>query len=146
MWAHYADSHTGIALGFDVPDHLMFDIEYIKNRIKVPVDVDQSPKRMEDLVNKMTRSKHVEWNYEEEVRLVRPLENCISEDGKYFAPLNETTVLKEVILGARYDSSNMIQLEFDLSTKEDVKILTARAEFRGFRMTKQKLSKLQKKL
>ncbi len=146
LWAHYADSHRGIALGFDVPDHLLFEIKYLRNRIKPPSDVDSSPKAMEDLIYSLLSSKHKEWAYEEEYRLVRPLANCLSEDGKYFAPLNETTILREVILGARYESAGLSELQTSLMGGDGICFQTARAEFKGFRMTPQQLAKLQKKL
>jgi hypothetical protein len=146
LWAHYADSHRGIALGFDVPDHLMLAMVYIENRIRPPFDVDQFPDKRKDLVERMLRSKHAEWQYEDEVRLHRKLENCIVECGNYFAPFNRVTVLKEVILGARYESANLNCLQNDLSTKEGVRFLTARAEFGGFHMTKQRLAGMQKNL
>jgi len=146
LWAHYADSHRGVALGFDVPDHLVLRMEYIVNRIRIPSDLEQFAKEKYDLVGRMLRSKHAEWAYEDEVRLHRKLENCTAEAGNYFAPFNNATVLKEVILGARYESMGMKDLETDLSKNEAVKFLTARAEFSGFRMTKQKRRSMQKRL
>lgn len=145
-WAHYADAHRGIALGFDVPDRHLFEIKYVRNRITPPSDVDSSPKAMEALINKLLCSKHKEWAYEEEYRLVRPLNNCLSEDGKFFAPLNETTILREVILGARYESAGLSELQSSLMDGEGINFQTARAEFKGFRMTPQKLARLQNRL
>lgn len=145
MWAHYADSHRGLALGFDVPKRLLFEIEYAETRIKPDTDVDHSESSMEGLIHKLLRTKHREWSYEDEYRLVRSLEDCVGEDGKYFAVFNDKTVLKEVILGARYETSHAEQLSSELKS-EGVSFQTARAEFKGFRMTPQKLAKLQKQL
>lgn len=145
MWAHYADSHKGLALGFEVPDRLLFKINYVENRIKPNNDVDVSGPSMEGLIHQLLRTKHKEWSYEDEYRLVRPLENCTKEDEKFFAAFNETIILKEVILGARYETSNSDQLSSELKS-EGVTFQTARAEFQGFRMTPQRLDKLQKQL
>ncbi|WP_300074209.1 DUF2971 domain-containing protein [uncultured Ruegeria sp.] len=145
MWAHYADSHNGIALGFDVPDNLLFKIDYVANRIKPEVDVDHSRSSMEHLVHKLLRTKHEEWSYEDEYRLVRPLKNCDPEGKNFFTAFNDKTRLKEVILGARYRSRQLEELESDLKSV-GVRFKTARAEFKGFRMTPQKLDSLQKKL
>ncbi|KQI72772.1 hypothetical protein AN191_07155 [Loktanella sp. 5RATIMAR09] len=145
MWAHYAESHKGIALGFDVPERLLFKIDYVENRIKPDKDFGHSKASMQALVNKLLGTKHIEWSYEDEYRLVRPLENCVSEGDKFFSGFNHTTVLKEVVLGARYESSHSDQLAYELKS-EGVSFQTARAEFKGFRMTPQKLSKLQKQL
>lgn len=38
MWAHYADKHAGVALGFDVPDKLLTKIQYTDKKIRVPFD------------------------------------------------------------------------------------------------------------
>jgi len=32
MWAHYADSHKGIVLGFDVPERAFYKVDYVKDR------------------------------------------------------------------------------------------------------------------
>lgn len=145
MWAHYADSHKGIALGFDVPDNLLFKINYVENRIKPVKDIDSSISSMQGLIHKLLRTKHKEWSYEDEYRLLRPLSKCISEGDKFFADFNEITILKEVILGARYETSNCDQLSSELKS-EGVTFQTARAEFKGFRMTPQRSAKLQKQL
>ena len=46
MWAHYADSHKGIAIGFDVLDNLLFKIDYVESRITPEADVDHSKAAM----------------------------------------------------------------------------------------------------
>ena len=145
MWAHYADSHKGIALGFEIPNSLLSKITYIENRIKPESDVDDSKASMQRLVHQLLRTKHKEWSYEDEYRLVRPLENCISEGDKFFAAFNEKTVLKEVILGARYETTNSKKLSSELKA-QGVTFKTSRAEFTGFRMTPQRSAKLQKLL
>ena len=145
MWAHYADSHRGLALGFDVPDKLLFKIEYVEDRISPGKDVDTSSASMRRLIYRLLRTKHIGWSYEGEYRLVRPLKNCVAEGDHYFSAFNHTTVLKEVILGDRYKTSNSGELSFELES-QGVTFKTARAEFRGFQMTPQKSSDLQKQL
>lgn len=145
MWAHYAESHQGMALGFDVPDQLLFKIDYVETRIKPDVDVDHSPSSMDSLIYKLLRTKHKEWSYEDEYRLLRPLGNCDPEEGNFFAAFNDETRLKEVVLGARYQSSRLEELSCGLKS-EGVSFQTARAEFRGFQMTPQRLARLQKQL
>lgn len=33
QWAHYADKHTGLCLGFDIPDEHLEKILYVKERV-----------------------------------------------------------------------------------------------------------------
>lgn len=145
MWAHYADSHKGVALGFEIPDELLFQINYVENRITPDSDVDHSKAAMQDLIHKLLRTKHKEWSYEDEYRLVRPLEKCTTEGEKFFAAFNEVLIVKEVILGVRYETSKSDKLSAELKS-EGVSFQTARAEFKGFQMTPQKLAKRQKQL
>lgn len=145
MWAHYAKSHTGIALGFEVPDRLLYHIDYIRKRIVPPLDVDENEESMTKLVKILLRSKHENWRYEDEVRLIRTLDKCEEEDGLYFANWNHTTMLKEVVLGDRYVSTGCKNVQGVLE-RSGIKIITARPEFQGFKMTPQNCLRLKKQL
>lgn len=145
MWAHYAKSHTGIALGFEIPDILLTNIKYIIDRIIPPLDVDINRESMTKFVGLLLESKHKNWGYEEEVRLMRPLETCTEENGLYFSEWNHTTKLMEVVLGDRYLSKGNADIQ-DVLENSGVKFITARPEFKGFKMTKQIYKKLHKKL
>lgn len=137
MWAHYAKSHTGIALGFEVLDELLTQINYITDRVIPPLDVDTNNKSMKELIDLLLKSKHKNWEYEEEVRLVRTLQNCENEDGLFFSKWSHDTMIKEVVLGDRYLSKDSTGIQ---SILEDsgVIFITARPEFSGFKMTPQK--------
>lgn len=145
LWAHYADAHRGMALGFDVPDRLLFQIDYIDARINPGRDIDHNKEERLKLINKMLRSKHKEWAYESEYRLLRPLEVCEKEGDNFFAAFNDETQLKEVILGCRYKTLNLKEMMSRLRNR-NVKFLTARPKFKGFEMTRQLCSTLEKQL
>ena len=52
LWGHYAEKHTGIALGFDVPDQLLSQVLYTSQRVRIDVDSKtKRPKLDEALVN-----------------------------------------------------------------------------------------------
>jgi len=138
MWAHYADSHKGVALGFDIPRYLLFEIDYIKSRLKPTLNIDQSEPEMKKLLDMILRSKHKNWEYEGEFRLLRKLEDCVKDGQYYLTKLNGATILKEVVFGDRYVPQNEAQLQKFLTT-EGVKFITARPEFTGFKMTPQNL-------
>lgn len=145
MWAHYAESHKGMALGFEVVDRLLLGVEYISERITPPKDIDNNKESMEQLVTMLIKSKHENWKYEDELRLLRNLDSCDREKGLFFAKWNHTTQLKEVVLGARYQTQEDSVFQEYLESK-GVKIITARPKFTGFKMTPQKNLSLQKQL
>lgn len=33
QWAHYANKHKGLCLGFDIPDHFLAKVDYVDNRL-----------------------------------------------------------------------------------------------------------------
>lgn len=103
MWSHYGSSHTGVCLGFDIPDGNPgenFDTDVLYQPSLIP-----RPRRREDvnldLVFRLLRTKHESWSYEQEVRMFVAL-NDPPDDKRlwwfYFGPNLE---LKEVIIGSQ---------------------------------------------
>jgi len=56
LWAHYADSHKGLCLGFDVPDGDR-DVAYVERPIKL-THLDLS------VADSMLFTKYEHWRYE----------------------------------------------------------------------------------
>jgi hypothetical protein len=104
MWGHYADSHKGIALGFEIPDDVLLDVHYTKNRASIAFDPDtKSVVGGEDTLNMLLKTKFEDWKYEEEYRFFIGLESSQKEGSNYFADFSEQLVLSEVILGFKCD-------------------------------------------
>ena len=102
MWGHYAEKHTGMCLGFDIPDNLLAPVNYAKNRLKIAIDpVIKRPKPTEKFMKKLIRTKFSDWGYEDEMRLFVGLDHDTVESGKYFLPFSEDLMLRKIILGPR---------------------------------------------
>lgn len=78
IWAHYAGSHQGYCVGYDLDRLLQFDITNLQ-RIEVRygnsspsliMDELVAGKSPVDVLNKLLGSKSLPWKYEEEVRVV----------------------------------------------------------------------------
>jgi len=103
LWAHYADKHRGLCLGFDIPD----DPNAVNQVILVAGREMQDPEVLvsaikarapETAVNSAMRKllvKHEGWRYEDEVRIIT------RSSVQYFKFDDDDFVLKQVILGAR---------------------------------------------
>ncbi len=92
MWAHYADSHKGVCLKFDLlEDANLFSpakkVEYSKNYPQYDYLTNKN-----DFVNQMFFTKSEDWAYEGEVRVLK------DKKGNYDF---NTKALKEVILGCK---------------------------------------------
>ena len=102
LWGHYADKHTGVALGFEIADRLPVQAIYSKEPIKIPIDpasgklVLDQPQR-----DQLIRTKFWDWNYEDEWRIFVGLDHSTIENGMYFISFSPEMRLAEVILGPR---------------------------------------------
>lgn len=135
LWGHYADKHTGIALGFDVSDHLIAEVIYTDKR--VPIQVDKKTKQVvldEDHVYQLLRTKFSDWRYEDERRLFVNLDPKSREAGFYFQDFTEHLRLAFVVLGPRCDLPierirNIVRDQYP-----NAKVLKARMAFKTFRV------------
>jgi hypothetical protein len=103
LWSHYADSHKGIALGFDyLMGPSILEVNYNPDRVTVDVNefFNMPEKQQIKLVNSVLSSKAPSWAYEKEYRVLIELEDCELIDGLYFKTIPED-FLYEVVLGIR---------------------------------------------
>lgn len=135
MWAHYADKHYGVCLGFDFPEHLVEAVEYESARIQHTGDL-QAPLMGldEKKLKAMMLTKYKDWSYECEHRFFSHLEEKDSKTGFYYVDFSEDMKLAEVILGARCCESVA-----ELSTKysklnNQVEFWKVRAAFTKYEM------------
>ena len=102
LWSHYGASHTGICLGFDIHEgdpgaNYDTNVLYQPNVLQI--------RRLEDvnidLANRLLRTKHESWSYEQEVRMFVQLNDPPDAKGLNWIEFGPQLVLKEVIIGAQ---------------------------------------------
>jgi hypothetical protein len=128
LWAHYAESHKGLCLGFDVPDGQQA-VEYVKGPVQL---THVGPFVSPDIANKMLFTKYEHWQYEEEIRLWAKLDQKSGD--YYFHDFDDDLQLKEVIAGAgnRVSEGKIVKA---LGTNVNgIRILKARLAFNAFRV------------
>jgi hypothetical protein len=102
MWAHYANAHQGVCVGFDSSADIFGSAQQVKySAERVPVDhLNDSP---ETKLDKSLLTKSIDWSYEEEWR-------CIDyKNGPGPGRVNPGAV-RSVILGARMSDFKKNQL------------------------------------
>jgi len=102
LWGHYAEKHTGMALGFDIPDAYLIPVIYSKHLIDADLHLKKA-RPTKELTDRLIRTKFYDWKYENEMRLFVDLDHETSEGGKYFCEFSEELKLAQVILGPRCD-------------------------------------------
>jgi hypothetical protein len=134
MWAHYADKHAGICLGFDVSEDWFFQVEYIKDLIKFDRNFDLT----ESDAKKLLSAKHESWAYEQEYRIFCPLKDKKPEHGNYFEGFSNHLKLIEVILGHRCDISLETIKKLTGQFADPVYVLKTRLAFTKFQVVEDK--------
>ena len=100
LWGHYADKHTGMALGFDAVDDKLIDVHYTSMRPKVEFDeVNRKIINGSQVLNDLIRTKFTDWKYENEFRMFAQLDKLEKKAKLSFVKFSEDLVLREVILG-----------------------------------------------
>ena len=138
MWAHYAEKHSGVCLGFDIPDDLLVKVAYTNARIEVPFGPDLPSKGLsEELLVKLLSTKAMDWSYEREFRVLSQLTEKDPITGLFFVDFGAQLALREVILGHRcaWTAETASQFIDDVTTS--VRICKARPGFGRFEMAEQ---------
>jgi hypothetical protein len=102
LWSHYAGAHTGLCLGFDIPDDSSeasfdMDVYYQPNLLKIRDLADINF----DLANRTLRTKHESWSYEQEVRMFIRIHDPPDEKGLFWFQFGPHLQLREVIIGTQ---------------------------------------------
>jgi hypothetical protein len=143
IWAHYCDKHKGLCLGFEIPMDKDDDkslgkrVRYVPKRLPFPADfLHRCDAEKAALVQGMLFTKYKNWEYEQEVRIWAQLNDA--DEGNYFADFDENLVLREVIAGARCPLSRTAIVDALGAAAKNVKLVKARAGFRGFEIVPDK--------
>lgn len=127
LWSHYAARHQGMALGFDMAGNCIKKVSYVEKRPALD-SVD------EELAHHVLYTKFIDWQYEQEVRVFRPLEDKDPLSGKYFADFSENWVLREVIVGPLCTVTKRELAEALGDHRSGVTFIKARLAFNSFKV------------
>ena len=133
MWSHYGDRHKGICLGFDVPDELTREVQYLSDLEFVGNLDELSVPDKAKVLDKLYAGKYEGWRYEQEIRVNGSREEIDEETGQYFVNFGEHLTLREVIAGACFKMSRK-PIEEALHGYSDVKIVKLRTSTSRFEL------------
>lgn len=116
MWAHYASAHTGFAVGFDCGSSSFKRLGACVSVIYSNTRPAISPYFKESWA--YMRTKSVDWGYEQEYRIIRPLPLCqrieTNNGIRYLTPFPKQCI-SEIFLGCR--SSPALEQRIIAATK-----------------------------
>lgn len=127
LWAHYADKHKGICLGFDWTGttETLAPVDYRKSRLPRPKELN------ENVARQSLFTKSVDWKYEKEVRVYAQRDE--EENGNYFARFDDNNLkLCEVIVGHRCCTERGSIFALLALYSHTVKVIKARPSYESF--------------
>ena len=129
LWAHYADKHRGICLGFDVQlaRSRVRKIRYVPQRLPAPRMLQPS------VATNWLFTKGSDWQYEKEVRVFASRD--VSENGHYYAKFRPNgLILREVILGYRCPVERGQVIGMLAGYRQRITVIRAQPAFDSFRV------------
>ena len=139
LWGHYADKHTGLALGFDVSSEHMKPVIYAKKPMKIEVKKESGELILtETVVDRLIRTKFHDWKYEDEVRVWVSLDHDTKESGLYFYPFDSFISLREIIIGSRCELPRKAIESLIEGFDPPVKVIQAKIGFDSFQVIEDK--------
>jgi hypothetical protein len=129
QWAHYADNHKGVCLGFDIPENKLRKVKYVSERLARET-LDQP-----DCSEKLLTTKFSHWSYEQEHRLIIELNRqSLNDDSLQFEGFSKDMVLQEVYIGCKalLEFSDITSSYY--SGNKSVIVKKTRPSFRDFRI------------
>ncbi|MEE1655010.1 DUF2971 domain-containing protein [Microvirga sp. CF3062] len=103
QWAHYADRHRGICLGFDIPREQLDTVIYSET-LTEPSEalLQEAGNDRWEHFKQIISTKYIHWQYEKEERVYVDLRREEPDkDGHHFTDFSDEISLKEIIVGHR---------------------------------------------
>jgi hypothetical protein len=132
LWAHYAEKHQGLCIGFELPKRRYERVQYVATRLPFPKFF-----AMEDIqvARVILYTKFDSWQYEKEVRVFTDLKDK-DEDGRYYADFGDMLKPFIVIAGARCKLSRGDIINALGPWEKQVELIKARPGFTKFGIVK----------
>lgn len=140
IWAHYADKHQGICLGFEIPPitgdggkDIAKKVTYISRRLRFPSEFVSLPQsRQLKYVDRIPFTKFSHWAYEKEIRVWGRLSN--EEDGLHYFEFENRMRLVEVRVGASCSLARSAIMRAIGTLGGEPKVIKVRAAHNRFAM------------
>jgi len=135
QWAHYAERHEGVCLGFHVPEKhrcIFRNVRYVKRKLSL------NSANPEIVLEKALYTKYSQWSYEAEVRAIIQIDEK-DPDGNCYLNFKDNLILNKVIVGSKCCVS-IEQLAKAIQTfQRNIEVFKVRPAFTTFAMVKDHL-------
>lgn len=138
MWAHYADKHKGVCLGFEVEDKLVSSVDYTDEKIDAEFGEHLPNHGLSvELLSKILTTKSNAWALEQERRVLAGLKAPDPKNGLYFTDFGSQVELRAVVNGHRCSWTTARVVGLLGQVVAPVRVWKARPAFGRFAMVEQ---------
>ncbi|MCO5268971.1 MAG: DUF2971 domain-containing protein [Brumimicrobium sp.] len=109
MWSHYTNGHTGVCLKFDITEDTDFFCTPIHVNYSESYPKENYIKNENKTINSILTTKAIDWQYEKEIRVIKPSSN----QNKFTF---KKTALREIIFGCKTEPQKINEI-IDLVNK-----------------------------
>ena len=142
MWGHYAQNHTGVCLGIEIPEGRVLQMNYQPERLELLLKMTPLEAAADnEIINQVVTTKFGEWSYEREWRYVSNLEHKDEATGFHYVEFSPDFELREIIAGARCERSLTDIRQQVFGNTAAISVFKARAAFGTFSMVRQRAQK-----
>jgi hypothetical protein len=127
LWVHYADSHSGVAIGFNTNNTFFSEIapvKYLSERPHLSINrATATDSDMQCFARRILTMKNISWSYEEEYRLVKlnsmlELSNELDQRGlPVFLSTFPIESVAQIIYGCRISPDDQSSLDLIISQR-----------------------------
>ncbi len=129
QWAHYAENHKGVCLGFEIPEGLLRKVKYVSERLT------RETLEQPDCHEKLLTTKFNHWSYEQERRLILELHKYFKDsNGLRFKEFDSDMALREVYIGCKSELKYEDITAAYSTGNNSVIVKVTRPSFRDFRI------------
>jgi len=132
LWAHYADGHKGIAIGFKSLKRKPFEVTYVSELDRVKLELTDNQKTNEDLYCSLAAKKYIGWKYENEYRILVPLEH---KSCPHFLNFDGELKVEKIVLGCKFNKEDKEYMS-KLALKFKAELIDTREAWEGYKINK----------
>lgn len=134
LWAHYADKHKGIALGFNILRDKLIKVQYPSDKKRPIIELTNDPDVDESNFLKIADKKYELWKYEKEYRILVRLSECKLDGGNYFLPFGGRLKVTTIALGCLFDHLKYKERVCNLACEAGAEVIPTRQEWQGYKI------------
>ncbi|QWF71862.1 DUF2971 domain-containing protein [Methylomonas paludis] len=138
QWAHYGDSHQGVALEFCVNDDNVCEVKYSCEPVRIDLKKGRQDggfldKDYGDILLELATTKWEQWQYENEVRVFCPFNECQKVDDLWYESFGANMTLVGIVIGYNCHLTDEV-IKSNLPPNYQISVTRVELDFSSFKV------------